>query len=453
MRNQSRIMVGVTLLATCAVGALAAPSCEQRGAAEAVATVEQATCVSDDPVVQDATNRINHGRQIFRFDTFGDEDFWGGALRLHEAIEGANHGGVGPGLSPSAALGLGLKVDVDALPPEVLSAIQGGTVNLDDPATTLVLLAHDAVVGLKGAFSGCGALTSVGIQCALCHSTVDDSLAPGIGHRLDGWPNRDLDVGKIITLAPDLSPVATELQKSEAEVRNILLHWGPGKFDAELPLDGKGFRPDGKTAATLIPAAFGLSGVNLHTYTGWGSIPYWNAFVAIIEMHGKGTFFDPRLDDPAKFPLAVANGFADIRDDPDLVTSKLPDLHFYQLALAVPSPPAGSFEPAAAARGEAVFNGPAQCARCHVPPLFTEPGWNLHRPEEIGIDDFQALRSPTDRYRTTPLKGLFTRMKGGFYHDGRFPTLEDVVEHYEQVLGLGLTADQKADLVQYLKSL
>lgn len=208
-----------------------------------------------------------------------------------------------------------------------------------------------------------------------------------------------------------------------------------------------------KTAATLLPAAFGLAGVNLHTYTGWGSIPYWNAFVAIIEMHGKGTFFDPRLDDPARFPLAVANGFADIRDEPDLVTSKLPDLHLYQIALRAPSPPAGSFDPDAAARGEAVFNGPAQCARCHVPPLFTEPGWNLHRPEENGIDAFQAQRSPTDRYRTTPLKGLFTRMKGGFYHDGRFPTLEAVVDHYEQVLGLTLTDDQKADLVEYLRSL
>jgi hypothetical protein len=453
MRNQSKTTAGAALLAACVVGALATPSCEQQGGAETVATVDQATCISTDPVVQEATNGIDHGRQIFRFDTFGDEDFWGGALRLHEAIEGANLGGVGPGLSPSAALGLGLKVDVDALSPEILSGIQDGTVNLNDPATTLVLLQRNAVVGVKGFFHDCGGLASVGIQCALCHSTVDSSLAPGIGHRLDGWPNRDLDIGKIITLAPNLSPIAMELQKSEADVRDILLHWGPGKFDAELPLDGKGFRPDGTTAATLLPAAFGLAGVNLHTYTGWGSIPYWNAFVAIIEMHGKGTFFDPRLDDPNKFPLAVANGFADIRNDPDLVTSKLPDLHLYQIALKAPSPPTGSFDPDAAARGETVFNGPAQCARCHVPPLFTEPGWNLHLPAEIGIDDFQAQRSPDNRYRTTPLKGLFTRTKGGFYHDGRFPTLEAVVEHYVQVLGLALTADQKTDLVEYLKSL
>ncbi len=453
MRNQPKTMVGAALLAAGAVGALATPSCEQTGGAETVAAVEQATCMSADPVVQDATNGIEHGRQIFRFDTFGDEDFWGGALRLHEAIEGASHGGVGPGLGPSAVLGLGLKVDVDALSPEILSGIQGGVVDLGDPATTLVLLKRDAVIGVKGFFSGCGELASVGIQCALCHSTVDNSFAPGIGHRLDGWPNRDLDVGKIITLAPDLSPVAAELRKSEADVRDILLDWGPGKFDAELPLDGKGFRPDGKTAATLIPAAFGLAGVNLHTYTGWGSVPYWNAFVAIIEMHGKGTFFDPRLNDQVRFPLAVANGFADIRNDTDLVTSKLPDLHLYQLALKAPSPPVGSFDADAAARGEAVFNGPAQCARCHVPPLFTEPTWNMHRAGEIGIDSFQARRSPDNRYRTTPLKGLFTRMKGGFYHDGRFPTLEAVVDHYAQVLGLALTPAQKTDLVEYLKSL
>jgi hypothetical protein len=453
MRNQPKTLAGAALMAACAVGALATPSCEQQEGAEASVTVEQATCVSNDPVVQDATSGIEHGRQIFRFDTFGDEDFWGGALRLHEAIEGANLGGVGPGLSPTAALGLGLKVDVDALSPEILSGIQDGTVDLDDPATTLALLARDAVVGVKGFFSDCGALTSVGIQCALCHSIVDDSLTPGIGHRLDGWPNRDLDIGTIITLSPDLSPLAAELQKSEAAVRNILLHWGPGRFDAELLLDGKGFRPDGKTAATVLPAAFGLAGVNLHTYTGWGSIPYWNAFVAIVAMHGKGTFFDPRLDNPVKFPLAVANGYSDIRDDPDLVTSKLPDLHLYQISLKAPSPPPGSFDADAAARGEAVFNGPAQCARCHVPPLFTEPGWNMHRPAEIGIDGFQARRSPDNRYRTTPLKGLFTRMKGGFYHDGRFPTLEAVVEHYEQVLGLGLTTDQRTDLVEYLKSL
>ena len=453
MRSPSKTTTGAVVLAACAVGALATPSCQERGSAETVAAVEQTACMSSDPLVQEAMNAIDRGRQIFRFDTFGDEDFWGGALQLHQAIKGENLGGVGPGLSPSAALALGLKVDVDALPPEIVSGIQGGTVDLDDPATTLVLLAHDAVIGVKGIFRDCGELASVGLQCALCHSIVDDSLARGIGHRLDGWPNRDLDIGTIITLAPNLAPVAAELQKSEADVRDILAHWGPGKFDAELPLDGQGFRPDGKTAATLMPAAFGLAGVNLHTYTGWGSIPYWNAFVAILEMHGKGTFFDPRLDDQVKFPLAVANGFADIRSDTDLVTSKLPDLHLYQVSLKAPSPPAGSFDADAAARGEAVFNGPGQCARCHVPPLFTEPGWNLHRPAEIGIDDFQAQRSPDHRYRTTPLKGLFTRMKGGFYHDGRFPTLEAVVEHYVQVLGLALTTAQKTDLVEYLKSL
>lgn len=445
-------LVGSALIAAAAVGAVVVASCEEKSH-EAPGIGTQPLNPTGDPMVDEAAAAIVRGRQIFRFDTFGDEDFWGGQLHLHEAIAGAANGGVGPGLSPAAALALGLKVDVEALPAGVLAAVQAGQINLNDPVVTLALLKLDAVVGLKGFFSSCGELESVGIQCALCHSTVDDSFAAGVGSRLDGWPNRDLDVGAIIALAPDLSYYSTLLGVDDSAVRQVFLSWGPGRFDAELILDGKAFRPDGKTAATLLPAAFGLAGVNLHTYTGWGSIPYWNAFVANLEMHGKGTFYDPRLDDAAKFPIAAANGFSNVRTQPDLITSKLPDLHLYQLALEAPAPPAGSFDQAAASRGEHLFNGVADCARCHVPPLFTEPGWNLHTPAEIGIDAFQAERSPTDRYRTTPLKGLFTRQKGGFYHDGRFPTLLDVVEHYNMVLGLGLTDDQKSDLVEYLKSL
>jgi cytochrome c peroxidase len=407
------------------------------------------------PVEQDALQAIARGRQTFRHDTFGDEAFWGDTVQLDDAIAGAANGGVGPGLSPRAALGLGLKVDVAALPKSVRKALAQGTVNLDDPAVTLSLLQRNAVVGVKGFFDR-SSLRSVGIQCALCHSTVDDSFAPGIGNRLDGWANRDLDVGQIVALAPDLSAFATLLGVSQDTVRQVLRSWGPGKFDAELVLDGKAFQDppaNTKSAATLIPPAFGLAGVNLHTWTGWGSVTHWNAFVANLEMHGKGTFFDPRLDNPAQFPIAAANGFGNVRNSPDLTTSKLADLHLFQLAIRAPSPPASSFNGGAASRGQALFAGKAGCATCHVPPLFTEPGWNMHLPSEIGIESFQADRAPDHRYRTSPLKGLWTHTKGGFYHDGRFATLLDVVNHYDSVKSLGLSAAEKADLVEYLKSL
>jgi hypothetical protein len=397
---------------------------------------------------------IDQGKQTFRYDTFGDEAFWGDTLKLHTAIEGAGFaGGVGTGVSPRTALGVGLKVDVDALPSSVLDALRAGAVNLDDPAVTLQLLALNAVVGVTGVANPDGSLKTVGIQCSLCHSTVDNSFAQGIGHRLDGWPNRDLNVGAIVSLAPDLSAVSQLLGVDQATVRTVLNSWGPGKFDAELFLDGKAFRPDGKSAATLIPAAFGLAGVNLHTYTGWGSVPYWNAFVATLEMHGKGNFFDPRLDDPVKFPVAARAGFGHVSADPDLVTPKLDNLHLYQLSLPVPAPPDGFFDRSAAARGRRVFNEQARCASCHVPPTFTESGWNMHTPDEIGIDSFQADRSPDGRYRTTPLRGLFTKVKGGFYHDGRFATLADVVNHYDTFFKLNLTDAQKQDLIEYLKSL
>jgi hypothetical protein len=393
------------------------------------------------------------GREIFRFDTFGDETFWGDALQLHRAIEGEALGGVGPGVSPRTALAVGLKVDSAALPHSLKKDLAAGRVDLDDPATTLALLKLNAVVGLKGFFARDGTLRSVGLTCASCHSIVDDSFAPGIGRRLDGWPNRDLNVGAIVSLAPNKKPITDLLQVDETTLDAVLAAWGPGKFDAELFLDGKGFRPDGKSAATLIPPAFGLAGVNLHTFTGWGSVTYWNAFVANLEMHGRGTFFDPRLNDPLKFPVAARAGFFDVRNTPDLITPKLAALHAYQLGLLAPKPPAGSFDAAAAKRGERIFTGKGTCANCHVLPLFTEPGWNLHEPAEICTDSFQADRSPDERYRTTPLKGLFAHSKGGFWHDGRFPTLDAVVDHYDGCFGLGLTAREKADLVQYLRSL
>jgi cytochrome c peroxidase len=405
---------------------------------------------------QRAVKTIEEGRQTFRYATFGDEDFWGGVLGLHEAIAGAANGGVGPGVSPKAAMQVGLKVDSEALPKHVKRALRADALNLNDPAVTLALLKLDAVVGLTGFFDKSGRLRSVGIQCALCHSVVDNSFAPGIGRRLDGWANRDLNIGAIASLAPRLQPIATLLGVDVATVRAVLAAWGPGKFDAELFLDGQGFQPgpDHRSAATLIPPAFGLAGINLHTWTGWGSVTHWNAFVANLEMHGKGTFYDPRLDDATKFPIAARERFGHITaTDEDQITPALAALHFYQLALAAPEAPRGSYSKAAALRGREVFNGKGKCSSCHVPPLFSEPGWNMHTPDEIGIDAFQANRSPDGHYRTAPLKGLWTHTRGGFYHDGRFATLADVINHYQGTFSLGLSAGERADLEQYLKSL
>jgi hypothetical protein len=419
----------------------------------------------DDQISANAENMMEEGRQTFRFDTFGDEAFWGDVLKLHQAIEGAGLGGVGPGLTPTAALGVGLKVDLDSLPKQLEKDLEKGRVDLNSPATTLALLKLNAVIGVKGIFQG-DSLKSVGITCAICHSSVDNSLASGIGHRLDGWANRDLNIGAVIALAPDLSSVANLLGVSQATVRQVLRSWGPGKFDAELFLDGKasnlqqisnGVVTDTNVpGATLIPPAFGLSGVNLHTWTGWGSVTHWNAFVANLEMHGKGRFFDPRLNNAAQFPIAASHGFADlphIDPDEDLITPKLPALHFYQLAIPAPKPPGGSFDQAAADRGDKLFEGKAGCNNCHVDPIYTEPGWNLHTAAEICIDDFQANRGPDRRYRTSPLKGLWSHQKGGFFHDGRFATLLEVVNHYNTCFNLGLTTQEKNDLVQYLLSL
>jgi len=390
----------------------------------------------------DAENRhhalvmLDEGRKTFRYETFGSEAFWGDALQLHKAIAGETNGGVGPGVSPKTALSVGLKVDVDALPDALKKLLKAGKVNLEDPATTVALLKLNAVVGVTAFANPDGSVRSMGIQCALCHSTVDDSFAPGIGRRLDGWANRDLNVGAIVSLAPNLKPFTDLLGVDVETVKKVFASWGPGRYDAELDKDGKAFGPDGKQAGTLIPPAFGLAGVNLNTWTGFGSVTYWNAYVAGTEMHGAATFFDARFGNKDQYPVSAKSGAGNTRNTPDRTTAKLAALHVYQLSIPAPDAPAGSYDKVAFERGKAIFNGPAKCATCHVPPLFTEPGQNLHAPSEIGIDSFQADRSPTHMYRTAPLAGLWTHQKGGFFHDGRFATLLDVVSHYDTQFNL-----------------
>jgi hypothetical protein len=405
---------------------------------------------------------LSQGRQIFRFDTFGDQAFWGNQLRLHQAVNV---------LTPNQALALGLKVDAEALPSSVVEAIKHGGVNLNDPSVTRMLIKANAVLGVVGFFGDNGILSSVGLTCALCHSTVDDSVAPGIGARIDGLANRDLNVGAIAAAAPNLQPVVDLLKLADsgitaAAVRQVLNSWGPGKFDAELFLDGKAFQPNGRSAATLLPNARGLAGHNLHTWTGgWGTVTYWNAFVAVNELHGIGTFFDERFDNADQFPIASKAGLGHVSTDPDSdqVSSKLPALQFYQLALPAVKPrPNEDFDPNAAERGDELFSGKADCNRCHREPLWTEPGWNQHTAEEMKIDSFEADRSPGHAYRTMNLAGIFVRErglfmrpanKGRFYHDGRFATLLDVVNSYNDRFDLRLTEPEKNDLVEYLKSL
>ena len=376
---------------------------------------------------QQAPAKAGDGQQIFRFDTFGDEQLWTKTLRMHEAIAT---------VSPETALAVGLKVDVDALPVAVVEALKAGQVNLKDPAVTLQLLSANAVVGVVGRVND-GRLESVGITCALCHSTVDNSLTKGVGKRLDGWANRDLNVGAIVAL----SPVLTDTQ------RGVFKSWGPGKYDPRLQaFDGTTLRSLNATSVPVVlPAIFGLRGVEFETYTGDGPISYWNAYVGVGQMGGQGNFHDPRIG-------------LEITQSPDLVTSKLPALLAYQLSLPAPPPPAGSFDRAAAGRGQALFNSSAKCATCHVPPSFTDVTRNkgsktpfLHSPAEIGADPAYALRTATKMYRTAPLRGVWQHPP--YFHDGRAADLMAVVNHYDTLLSLGLTAAQKADLVEYLKSL
>src|SRR3984893_8215220 len=421
-------------------------------AVEAFAAPPSKTGLEGD-IARNAQTRLDEGKKTFRFETFGSEAFWGDTLQLHKAIAGEKNGGVGAGVSPKTALSVGLKVDADALPDALKQQIKAGKVNLDDPATTIALLKLNAVVGVTAFANPDGSVKSMGIQCAFCHSTVDDSFAPGIGKRLDTWANRDLNVGAIVSLAPNLKPFTDILGVDVETVKKVLTSGGPGRYDAELDKDGKAFRPDGKQAGTLIPPAFGLAGVNLATWTGFGSLTYWNAYVAGTQMHGAATFYDTRFDNKDQFPVSAKSGSGETRNTPDKTTAKLAALHFYQLSIPAPKAPVGSYDKVAFERGKTLFDGPAKCATCHVPPLYTEPGHNLHAPSEIGIDAFQADRSPTHMYRTAPLAGLWAHQKGGFYHDGRFATLPDVVTHYDEQFKLNLSTAQKSDLVEYLKGI
>jgi len=362
---------------------------------------------------------VADGQAIFRFDTFGDETFWTDTLHLHEVIAKS--------VSPKTALSVGLKVDATALPEAVVKGIQSGAVDLNAPATTVTLLKLGAVVGVVGKVSADGKqLERVGITCALCHSTVDNSFAPGIGKRLDGWPNRDLNVGAIVAL----SPVLTGAQKA------VYGSWGPGKYDPR-------FNIDGKNMPVVIPPAFGLRHVAKEIYTGDGPVSYWNAYVAITQMHGHGTFSDPRIG-------------VHVNVTPDLVTPKLPALREYQFSLNAPAGAAGTFDAEAAHRGRALFMGAARCATCHLSGNLSDVNnGTLHAPAEVMQSAEYADRSATKQYRTTPLRGLWhaPQLKGPYFHDGSAPTLEAAVEHEAKVAKVNLTEAQKHDLVEYLKTL
>ncbi|MEZ4359118.1 MAG: hypothetical protein R3B48_02985 [Kofleriaceae bacterium] len=358
---------------------------------------------------------VNDGQCIFRHDTFGDEELWTDVLRLHEVVQT---------LPPAAALAVGLKVDADAVPADVLASA-----DLQDPATTVALIQLDAVVGVRGTVEN-GAITRLGITCALCHSTVDDSVTTGIGKRLDGWPNRTLDPGAILSLTPGLPELTAKLGVDNAVAVAALKSWGAGRYDAR-------FNQDTESHPVMLPPAYGLRDVALETYTGEGPVSYWNAYVAVTQMGGQGTFKDERLG-------------IDLRHSPDRVTPILPALRDYQFSLEPPAPPPGSYDAAAAQRGKLVFDGQANCVSCHAGPSFTDAP-RLHLPSETGMSTDEARRSVTGMYRTTPLRGLWHRAP--YFHDGSAATLREVVQHYNQVQDLRLTEAQQVDLEQYLRSL
>jgi mono/diheme cytochrome c family protein len=383
------------------------------GFAILAATLVIASCQNQGPRGPSATD-IAAGKDIFRFNTFGDEKFWTDTLHMNTVVQSA--------VDPTTALSVGLKVDADTLPPAVLQAIQAGQVDMHSPATTVTLLKLGAVVGIKATVDANNNITRLGITCALCHSTVDDRIAAGIGSRHDGWPNRQLNPGAIIALSPAL----TAAQKA------VYNSWGPGKYDARYNFDGK-------NDPTVIPPAFGLAGVRGETFTSDGAeVKYWNRYVAVTQMHGQGSFSEPRLG-------------INVQQSPDLVAPLLDRLQAYELSLQPPAPPAASFDAAAAARGDALFEGQAKCATCHTGAIRTDANVRLHSTTEIPTDPTYALRSATKMWRTTPLRGAWQHPP--YFHDGSAATLADVVERYNSAMALNLTPQQKADLVQYLKSL
>jgi mono/diheme cytochrome c family protein len=404
--HSSLVVVSVFLIASCDKPKSPPPADSSTPAATA-----DSTPAGDD--VSAAT--LAEGQRVFRFDTFGDEQFWTDTARMHEVVQKS--------VSPATALSVGLKVDADAIPPDVAAAIKAGKVDLKNPATTVTLLKLNAVVGLQGTVStvnGKDTLVRLGITCALCHSTVDNAFSKGIGHRLDGWPNRDLNVGAIIALSPAITPAQKTVYNS----------WGPGKYDPRYNFDGK-------STPLVLPPAYGLSAVKNETYTAEGPISYWNAYVAVTQMHGHGNFSDSRL--------AI-----DIKQTPDMVTPKLVALRAYQHSIAAPSPAAGSFDPAAAERGRAIFG--QSCISCHVGGSGTDNNdGRLHAPAETGMSATYAMRTANKMYRTTPLRGL--AQHAPYFHDGSATTLRAVVDHYNQFRKLGLTAQQRSDLTEYLKSL
>ena len=387
-------LAAAALLGGCSTGATT-PEGTRAAAPTAQATEKPATAAL-----------IAEGQKIFRFDTFGDEQVWTDKLRLHEVVEKS--------VDPTTALKVGLKVDAEALPLGILDKV-----DLKSPATTVALLKMNAVVGIQATVDANNHITRLGVTCALCHSTVDNSVMPGIGRRQDGWPNRDLNVGAIIALSPALS----------ADQKAVYSSWGPGKYDPR-------YNQDGKNTPLVLPPAYGLAEIKNETYTAEGPISYWNAYVAVTQMGGQGNFSDPRLK-------------IDVKHSPDLVTSKLPALRAYQHSLQAPPPPAGSFDAAAASRGRGLFD--KSCASCHVGGSGTDNNsGTLHKPAETGVDGAYAARTANKAYRTTPLRALWQHPP--YFHDGSAATLADVVTHYNRVRTLGLTAEQQRDLVEYLKS-
>jgi hypothetical protein len=358
---------------------------------------------------------LDDGKCIFRNDTFGDEQLWTDVLRLHELVQT---------ISPKTALSVGLRVDSDAVPASVLASA-----DLDDPKTTVALLSLDAVVGVRAKVQN-DTVEMIGITCAICHSTVDDSVMAGIGKRLDGHPNRALNPGAILALTPGIGDFAASLGVPKATAVDALNSWGPGRYDAR-------FNQDKQSHPVLIPPAYGLKNVALETYTGEGPVTYWNNYVAVTQMGAHGNFKDTRLG-------------LDIVQQPDRVTPKLPALRDYQFSLNPPAPPGGSFDATAAARGKTLFEGAAQCATCHTGSSFSDAP-TLHTAAETGMESVEADRSTTNKYRTTPLRGAWSHQP--YFHDGSAATLADVVNHYDTTLNLSLTTPQKADLVEYLKSL